>query len=250
MQAMDDLQEPTSDPRKAALGMLADGNSIASVADVFGLPPHVLEEWAREPRAPSPPASGEAIDATQTARQEHVAAPADDRRDRLHPLAGLAIAGTTLVFFLWSTVPIVVDSLHGTPPKDQLRRAAGWVRTWRDCYSLGRNTHYEQVTLVGDRSTVTVTIPCVLPAGSLSDGKVHRMTVLTGERRRLGTIVYDVELDGRTLVAYADEKQSMDDPWKGMVFAVPVLLMLLIAFAAAVWGYREDRRRQRARAGD
>jgi len=145
MQAMDDLQEPTSDPRKAALGMLADGNSIASVADVFGLPPHVLEEWAREPRAPSPPASGEAIDATQTARQEHVAAPADDRRDRLHPLAGLAIAGTTLVFFLWSTVPIVVDSLHGTPPKDQLRRAAGWVRTWRDCYSLGRNTVFRGV---------------------------------------------------------------------------------------------------------
>ena len=118
------------------------------------------------------------------------------------------------------------------------------MKTRRDCYSLGRNTQYEQATLVGKQATVTVTIPCVLPAGALSDGKVHRMTVLTAQKRRLGTIVYDVELDGRTLLAYSDQKRIQDDPWRVMAIVAAVGVMLLIAVGVALQAYLDNGRRR------
>lgn len=245
---MDNLPEPTVARKTAARAMLADGNSMASVADVFGVPVRVLEEWTRESAGPSP-APVEAVDPAQALRERRVVALATPV-GRMQALGPLALTLGMLGFFLWGTVPLMVDSAKGSPPIEQLHRSEGWVKTWRDCYSLGRNTQFEQVTLVGPRSTVTVTIPCVLPAGALSDGKVHRMTVLTALRRRLGTVVYGVELDGRTLVAYADVKQSQDDPWKGIGFVMPVLVALLIAFAAALRRYLDDRRRRQSSADD
>ena len=141
-------------------------------------------------------------------------------------------------YFAWLVRPMAVEVFEGSPPIEQLRRVDGGVRSWRDCHTVGRRSKGENVTLAGANGDVPVEIPCVLPAGVLSDGKSHRMTVLLHDTPPMGSVAYDIDLDGRKLLAYADVKQGRDSGRRFMMPAIGFLATVLaIVFGAAIWGF-------------
>ena len=141
-------------------------------------------------------------------------------------------------WFAWQLRPMALEVFEGSPPIGQMRRVDGWVKSWRDCHAVGRRSQGENVTLAGAGGDVPVEIPCVLPAGVLSDGKSHRMTVLVHDMPPMGSVAYDIDLDGRKLLAYADVKQGRDSGRRFMMPAIGFLLVVLgVVFGAAIWGF-------------
>ncbi len=151
---------------------------------------------------------------------------------------GAAAASVCLVgYFLFMVRPLVSDLFGGVPPIEQLRRIDGQVRNWRGCHPVGRRSSGEDVTLEGDAGRVSVPVPCVLPADMLADGKPHHMTVLLQDTKNLGSLVFDIELDGRKLLAYADERRKRAGAERFVMAACGlVLAMLLLVVAVAVRG--------------
>jgi hypothetical protein len=227
--------EPLSPELKAsALAMLADGNSTESVASLLGVPVAVVSGWTREPpavAAPHPPAHATA----GASRPSSAAAAGPGGLVRLRALGPLALWLAVCGYFLRETVPYAIDTFAGSPPIERLTRYEGRVQTWGDCHVLGRNVKKEELILAGDSGPATLAIPCVLPSGVLPDGRPHRARVLVADRRGTGTIVYDVQLDGRTLLAYADVKRDQDDGGSLLRGLVPIWLLLAGMTAMVAW---------------
>ena len=152
---------------------------------------------------------------------------------------GMAVVSVCLLaYFLWQVAPIASDLFKGAPSIEQLRRVDGRVVGWRDCHPVGRRSSGENVTLVSDAGSVSVAVPCVLPSDMLADGKQHHMTVLLQDTRSVGSLVYDIELDGRKLLAYSDEKHERAGAGRVVMVAFGVVLaMLLLVVVAAVQAF-------------
>lgn len=158
--------------------------------------------------------------------------------DPRRALIGLVAATCMVGYFVWQLRPMAIEAFDGSPPIGQMRRVDGRVKSWRDCHPVGRSAKGENVTLVGADGNVPVEIPCVLPAGVLSDGKSHRMTVLLHDMPPMGSVAYDIDLDGRKLLAYADVKRDRDSARRFMMPAIGFLLAVLgIVFGAAIRGF-------------
>lgn len=141
-------------------------------------------------------------------------------------------------YFLRQVRPMALEVFRGTPRIEQLRRVDGGVRSWRGCHTVGRRAKGEDVTLATTDGNVAVEIPCVPPAAGLSDGKPHHMTVLLRDMPPLGAVAYDVDLDGRKLLAYADAKRDHDAGRRFMVPAIVFMLAVLgLVFGAAIPGF-------------
>ena len=226
-----DTASSTPETRAGALAMIADGNSVESVASVFGVSADAVRQWMREPVA----AQAEVVHPAAAAHPPRGVASVVGSDGRLEWLARFTFVAALTAVVLWFFVPVIADDFHGSPPIDQLHRTEGWVKTWRACYALPRNVTQEDVTLVGAHSTVTWSLPCVLPPGALADGQVHRMTVLSGWRRRIGTVVYEVTLDGRTLLAYV--RQPPGPPWADLGFLAFLMAFLLPTLVGVLWTF-------------
>jgi hypothetical protein len=161
--------------------------------------------------------------------------PRASERTPAQALSAVVVALGMLAYYLFMAGPLMADLFKGVPPIEQLRRVDGRLQSWRDCHRVGRRSEGEDVTLVGDAGSVSVAIPCVLHGKILADGKPHRMTVLLQDTKSVGSLAYDIELDGRKLLAYADEKRirAGADRFALLMLGV-VLVMLLVLVAAAV----------------
>ncbi len=163
--------------------------------------------------------------------------PASNRSGRppAQALGMLVACVAVLAYFVWQVGPLAKDLSRGVPAIEQLRRVEGAVRSWRGCHVVGRHSSGEDVTLASATGAVEVPIPCVLPAGSLSDGQPHRMTVLLQDTASVGPLACEVTLDGRTLLAYADERRRRAGATRLVLAAAAVAfgLVLLVVFAAA-----------------
>jgi hypothetical protein len=148
------------------------------------------------------------------------------------PLAFVAASVAMLGYFLFMAWPLASDLFKGVPPIEQLRRVEGRLVGWRGCHPVGRHSSGEDVTLAGDAGRVSVAIPCVLAGNVPADGKPHRLTVLLQDTRSLGGLVYDIQLDGRTLLAYADERRDRVFAERGVMLAFAVLLVMLLGGVA------------------
>ena len=159
-------------------------------------------------------------------------------QDPRRALIGLVAAACMAGYFAWMVRPLALEVFEGSPPIEQLRRVDGQVRSWRGCHAVGRRSRGENVTLAGSGGDVRVEIPCVLPAGTLSDGRSHRMTVLLHDMPSMGSIAYDIDLDGRKLLAYADVKRDRDAGRRFVMPAIGFLVAVLgLVFGAASWGF-------------
>jgi hypothetical protein len=225
-----DATSPSPQAQASALAMIADGRSVESVAGLFGVSVDVLRQWMREP--PSAHAAG--VAAAHAPRLRPAAGPVAGSGGRLAGLGRIAIVVALIAYILWAMLPVILADFKGSPPIEQLERSEGWVKTWRDCHRAGRNLRREDVTLVGARSTITLALPCVLPPDALADGKTHRMTVLWAWQSRIGAVVYDVTLDGRTLQAYADTRRPAGTPWFDLGILAVFMAVLLPILVGAI----------------
>ena len=225
-----DATSPSPRAKAGALAMIADGNSVESVAGLFGVSVDVLRQWMREPHG----THAEAVHAVEAPHRPPGPARVASAGGRLAGLGRIAIVAILIVYIPWFMLPVILADFKGSPPIEQLRRSEGWVKTWRACHRVDRHVQREDVTLVGVRSTITLALPCVVAPDALADGKPHRMTVLWDWQSRIGTVVYDVTLDGRTLRAYADTRRPAGTPWFELGIVTFFMAFLLPTLAGAI----------------
>jgi hypothetical protein len=256
MVAMSDEAFPPG-VRAGALAMLAAGNTLRAVSEVFGVPVDVLAAWEQEDvdasrtnavdlaSAPVTHAFG-AGDASLESRN----APGSTSNNNVGKAAVVLMLGV-IGFMIWMVASTSIQDIRyarqGSPPMEQLQRVEGSVVRWVACSHPSKFSWRERVSLRGDSDTTDVSIPCVLPAGALSDGKPHRMAIRIRARAGHQYLVYDVALDGKTLLAYATVRQAVDDATSEIKFAAIVLTPLVIVFtgllAAAMSIWRNPPRR-------
>jgi hypothetical protein len=224
------------DVRAGALARLADGNSLHAVSDAFGVPIDVLAAWERNNR--------EAGDASSESRS-----PPGSTSNNVTRKAAVVLMLGVIGFVIWMVASTSIQDIRyarrGSPPIEQLQRIEGSVVRWVDCSHVSKFSWNERVSLRSDSGTTTVSIPCLLPAGALSDGKPHRMAIHIRTRPGHPYLVYDVALDGKTLLAYATVRRAVDDATSDIEFLAIVLTPLLIVFigllAATMSIWREPR---------
>ena len=144
----------------------------------------------------------------------------------------LAVVGLMMWMVASKSIGDIQYARRGSPPKDQLRRIEGTVVQWANCSHISKFSWIERVSLRSDTETINESIPCVLPVNVLSDGRPHRIEVLI---RPDDGSVYNITLDGQTLLAYATVKQAVDNPAPLIRFATFTLTALLIVFVSLLW---------------
>jgi hypothetical protein len=222
------MNDSSEDPDRtrlqaAAMAMLADGNSVEAVADLCNVPVDVVAAWARRELAPA-------------------AAPAEARPVRpwtpVHVRVwslSFAVCIAMMLYGVFLIGKIVVSDAwngrNGSPPIEQLERTEGVVQGWYDCRE-GRGGYPSRVTLQTAAGTRVMNLPCHLPV-ALFGRTPHRMTVLRWQREDRA-VVYDVELDGAKLLAYADVRLREDDGHR-LRIGLACLLAWVAFFAFAAW---------------
>ena len=262
---------PFPDPpnmRSAALDMLADGNSVESVAHLCGLSVDVVSAWARgESGLPQDGAGRPVPEPVPTistpghtvTRQE----PAPDSKPAPRPAPGsgpgfavqVVVLFALMTFWIGDGVWMAWKDLRyasaGSPPIEKLQRTEGWVVDWGFCNRGTRHTRpYQFVVLEDDHGTRRTSgrLPCLLYAGTPDYSSPHHMIILSRPTEEAGDTVYDIELDGRTLLAYAKVKQQVDSvAAKWVVFACILTLMLMLVSIMLLTICRNARRWSAAR---
>ena len=144
----------------------------------------------------------------------------------------LAVLGLMMWAVSSDSIKNIRSARRGSPPIEQLQRVEGAVVGWVHCTKYSKFSWKERVSLHSDSGTIDEMMPCVLPAGALSDGKVHRIEIL---KRADDGSIYNIGLDGKTLLAYEDVKRFADDPARHIKFAAFMLTTLGIVFIGLVW---------------
>ena len=252
---------PLPDPphmRSAALGMLADGNSVESVAHLCGLSVDVVSAWARGESGPPQDVAGKTIPEPVPTTSTHGHAvthqePAPDSTPA--PGIGTKAAVEVVILFalttflfgdgVWIAWKDLRYAIGGSPPIEKLQRIEGRVVDWGGCNRGGRHTRpYEFVTLEDDHGSrhTSGRLPC-LHVGAPDYSSPHHMVILSRPTEEAGDTVYDAVLDGRTVVAYAKVKQQVDSVGGRLVAFVCILTLMLMLVATMLLTIRRAARR-------
>jgi len=144
----------------------------------------------------------------------------------------LGLVGLMIWMVASSSIQDIRYARLGSPPMEQLQRVEGTVVRWVNCSKISKFSWRERVSLRSDAGTTSVSMPCILPVDVLSDGRPHRVQILIRPDK---DIVYDIALDGKTLLSYATVKQAVDDAAPKIKFAAFMLTILLIVFGGLLW---------------
>ncbi len=156
------------------------------------------------------------------------------------PLTAFVVIALLGALQLW---PNLRDGLHdlrrGTPALAALQHFEGNVTTASACWSRSRRNGGQKVMslhVADPTGSVPLIVPCLFDTDAVLKNGPHRLAVAVDPQSIPAGQVYQMVLDGRTLISYADSRAAQERTGRVVALVGVVLPLLALGFVAWILG--------------